>query len=116
MRRLATLVLLLTATACTNKLATTPTPGPTPPPRTETGDLIGLTGAQLSQRFGAPALQVREAGSIKLQFRGTSCVLDTYLYSERSGAQQKVTHVDARDRDGRDADQRSCIASLQRQP
>jgi hypothetical protein len=115
MRRLVTTSLLLFAAACTNKRAALPTPGTVAPARsTESGDLIGLSSSQLSQRFGQPDLQVREASSVKLQFRGRTCILDAYLYPERTGGIQKVTHVDTRDRDGGDTDQDGCIEALQR--
>jgi hypothetical protein len=117
MRRLTAAFLALAATACTNKLAETPAVSGRPAPSvtpTERGDLIGLTSAELTQRLGQPALQVREEGSLKLQFRAKSCVLDAYLYREDKADQSlRVVHVDSRDRDGRDADQRLCLVALQ---
>ena len=89
----------------------------TPPPveaPLERGDLIGLTSGELIQRFGVPALQVREGISLKLQFRGRRCVLDAYLYPPASGrGVERVTHVDSRLSSGVDLDQRACIATLQ---
>ncbi|MBA2466057.1 MAG: hypothetical protein H0V46_00425 [Sphingomonas sp.] len=77
------------------------------------GGLIGLTAAELVQRFGSPALQIREGQSLKLQFRGRGCVLDAYLYLPGSGqGVQRVTHVDARLPSGADIDQRACIGAL----
>ena len=79
------------------------------------GSLVGLTAGELVQRFGQPALQVREGPGLKLQFRGTACVLDAYLYPPPQGVgPERVTHVDARLRSGADTDQLSCIASLTR--
>lgn len=76
-------------------------------------DLLGLTAGELFQRFGTPALQVREGPGLKLQFRGRICVLDAYLYPPPHGrGPERVTHVDARYPSGADADQRSCIAAL----
>ena len=82
-------------------------------PRAPTG-LVGLTASDLVQRFGVPALQVREGAGLKLQFRGRGCVLDAYLYRPVQGAGvERVTHVDARLPSGVDTDQTSCIAALQ---
>ena len=93
-------------------------PGPVdqPPPsphQQQRGDLLGLTAGELVQRFGRPALQVREGPGLKLQFRGR-CVLDVYLYTPPSGqGPERVTHVDSRLPSGMDYDQRSCVAQLQ---
>jgi hypothetical protein len=119
MRRIALIAVLLAA-GCT------PTPGvqqPAPPPSSrppvtirlpqEHGTLIGLTAAELVQRLGSPALQIREGQSLKLQFRGAGCILDAYLYRAVSGqGLERVAHVDARLRSGADTNQNSCIAAL----
>ena len=77
-------------------------------------DLLGLTVAELVQRLGTPALQVREGQGLKLQFRASHCVLDAYLYPPVSGqGADRVTHVDARLRSGADTDQRGCVASIE---
>lgn len=115
MRRLSTIALLLLAAACTNKRATTPTVTyrPAVPQPVERGDLIGLTGDEVAARLGTPALQIPESGSIKLQFRNARCVLDAYLYRGQSGeGAMRVTHVDTRDKEGRDVDQRGCLAAF----
>ena len=113
MRRLAVITALFLS-AC----ATAPQPQPVTPqpvsvtPRVRSG-LVGMTASELIQRFGAPTLQVREGTSLKLQFRGRSCVLDAYLYPAPAGqGLDRVTHVDARLRSGADTDQTSCIAAL----
>ena len=90
-----------------------PRPVPVQPQQVRTG-LIGLTAAELVAHFGSPALQVREGTSLKLQFRGPRCILDTYLYPPASGSgPERVTYVDARLRSGADTDQRSCVAALE---
>ena len=81
----------------------------------ERGDLIGLTAAELVQRLGNPALQIREGQSLKLQFRSASCILDAYLYRPASGqGVERVAHVDARLRSGADTHQAACISTLSR--
>jgi hypothetical protein len=73
--------------------------------------VMGATARQLTARYGAPALDVREGAARKLQFSTAACVLDAYLYP-RSGGEAVVTYVDARMPDGRDMDRASCVAAL----
>jgi hypothetical protein len=95
------------------------TPEPTPAPVTEVprpqvrSSIVGLTASELVGHFGNPALQVREGTSLKLQFRGRSCILDAYLYPSDSGGVQRVTYVDTRVSSGAAADQAACIAALE---
>jgi hypothetical protein len=105
------LALALFVSACATR-PEQPAPEATPVvPQTGTGQLIGLTAAELVSQLGAPALQVREGSSLKLQFRGSSCVLDAYLYSTGHGV-ARVTYVDARLPSGADTDQAACITAL----
>jgi hypothetical protein len=97
--------------------ATRPQPQPQAPaqpaaPQAGVQRLEGMSTSDLVGRFGRPALQVREGTSLKLQFRGRSCVLDAYLYPNQSGI-LRVTHVDTRSPSGADSDQASCISALE---
>lgn len=76
--------------------------------------VIGQDAAGLTRLFGAPDQDFREAGARKLQFRGGSCVLDTYLYPPRSGREPVVTYVDARNAAGEDVDRARCVEALAR--
>ncbi|MBW8841427.1 MAG: hypothetical protein JF608_06385 [Sphingomonadales bacterium] len=76
--------------------------------------VMGRNAAGLTQLFGAPNADVREGSARKLQFQGTFCVLDTYLYPGRNGAEPIVTYVDARQPDGSPIDRASCVAALER--
>jgi hypothetical protein len=82
-------------------------------PRTARSGLAGLTAAELVGHFGNPALQVREGTSLKLQFRGRSCVLDAYLYPSQGDNTLRVTHIDARSPNGADIDQAACVSALE---
>lgn len=74
--------------------------------------VIGATARQLTARYGAPALDIREGSARKLQFSAPACVLDAYLYPRSNGGEAIVTYVDARMPDGRDIDRASCVAAL----
>ena len=93
---------------------------PPPQPYSTLGleGVIGSTARALVAQFGLPALDLHEGSARKLQFSGPACVLDTYLYPSRDGAEAVVTHVDARLPDGRETDRSSCVAALnaQQQP
>jgi hypothetical protein len=103
--------------------ATAPEPPParlpqrvpaTPSPQLR-GELIGMTASELVQRLGTPALQIREGRSLKLQFRGSRCILDAYLYPPGDAVgPERVAHVDARLRSGVETDPRTCIAGMSR--
>ena len=90
-------------------------PSPVRPSPQLRGELIGMTASELVQRLGTPALQIREGGSLKLQFRGSRCILDAYLYSpgDASGP-ERVAHVDARLSSGAETDPRICVATMSR--
>ena len=113
MRRYLALSLCLLVAAC----ATAPTPqtaapAPVQVQPTEQNGLVGLTIQDLVGRFGAPALQVREGSSLKLQFRNPRCVLDAYLYPSGSSGTLKVMHVDTRLPSGADMPQAACTTAL----
>jgi hypothetical protein len=112
MRRLvlaSTLLLAACATRPQQPAQEAPPPQPTSP---QARQLIGLTPNDLVGHFGHPALQIREGNSMKLQFRGRSCVLDAYLYPS-TGGQLRVTHVDTRAPTGFGTDQAACILALE---
>ena len=114
MRRL-TLAAVLFLAGCATRPQTpvAEPPKPVEEPHVRT-DVLGLTASELVQRFGTPALQIREGVGLKLQFRSRSCVLDAYLYPPASGSgPERVAHVDARLHSGADTDQIGCIATLQ---
>lgn len=76
--------------------------------------VVGKTAAQLVALFGPADLDGREGQARKLQFVGPVCVLDTYLYPSKAGAEPVVTYIDARLPSGDDIDRASCIAALSR--
>ena len=111
-RSVLTFALLLAGCATRpQQPAQTPQTIVTPSPHTRS-DLLGLTANDLVQRFGNPALQIREGAGLKLQFRRRGCVLDAYLYAAPAGGVQRVAHVDTRWPTGADPDQTACITAL----
>jgi hypothetical protein len=85
-----------------------------PPPIGGLERVMGQNAAGLTQTFGPPNADVREGTARKLQFQGTFCVLDTYLYPGKNGGEQTVTYLDARQPDGSPIDRASCVAALAR--
>ena len=108
---------MLFAAACAPRPQQAPPPQPAEQPQPqEQNSLAGLTAQELVGRFGAPALQIREGNSLKLQFRGPRCVMDAYLYPTGNSGTLKVTHVDTRLPSGGDMDQAACIFALRNRP
>jgi hypothetical protein len=118
MRRSIAFSLMLVVAACAPRpqQVSAPPPPAAPPPAEQQNSLAGLTAQELVGRFGSPALQIREGNSLKLQFRGPRCVMDTYLYPSGSAGTLKVTHVDTRLPSGGDIDQAACIFALRNRP
>ncbi|HET9628063.1 MAG TPA: hypothetical protein VI199_06470 [Novosphingobium sp.] len=79
--------------------------------------VIGATGSDLVRQFGPARLDVLEGDARKLQFSGTACVLDIYLYPAAPGREPQASYVDARRAsDGQDVDRAACIAAMRRGP
>jgi hypothetical protein len=77
--------------------------------------VIGADARRLTELFGPARLTVPEGDALKLQFSGSACVLDVYLYPLRPGGQPAATHVEARrPSDGQDTDRAACVAALRR--
>ena len=78
--------------------------------------VIGADGAGLVRQFGPPRLDIQEDDARKLQWSGTACILDVYLYPTGSGGRATATYLDARASDGRDTDRAACVAALRKRP
>ena len=77
--------------------------------------VIGATGAELTRQFGTPRLDVLEGDARKLQYSGSACVLDIYLYPPKKRGDPQATHVDARrGSDGQDVDRAACVEALRK--
>lgn len=78
--------------------------------------VLGEDAATLTRLLGKPDADLIEGAARKLQFGSGICVLDAYLYPPANNprATAVVTHVDARQPDGRPIDRASCVAALTR--
>ena len=56
--------------------------------------LIGMTSNELERLLGEPGFRRRDDPAEIWQYRGTTCLLDIFLYREKDGI--KVSYVDAR--------------------
>jgi hypothetical protein len=112
MRRLLLLAAFSLLAACAPRVqAPAPLPGPVVP--RPTGALIGLTAAELAQKFGVPTLQVREGPGTKLQWSKNGCVIDVYLYPpDGARGPDRSTFADARRTSGVDISLEACLAFL----
>jgi len=109
------------ATRPASRPAMTPVRPPvrTPPPTARIQSLPGLEGVigasapELVRQFGQPRLDVSEGDARKLQYIGTACVLDIFLYPPQPGREPQATYVEARRAsDGQDVDRAACVAAL----
>lgn len=78
--------------------------------------VIGADALQLGRQFGTPRLDVIDDDARKLQWTGTACILDVYLYPQPGSSRATATYVDARRGDGRDVDRAACVAALRKAP
>jgi hypothetical protein len=75
--------------------------------------VIGANQGQLVRMFGEPRLDVWEGDARKLQFSGTACVLDVFLYPSTASKEPHASYVDARrSSDGQDVDRGACVTAL----
>lgn len=107
-------------TPATRPATRLPTPQPRPAPTIQVAPglegVIGADGDALVRQFGAPRLDIKEEDARKLQWSGTACILDVYLYPPQAGGRPTATYVDARRGDGREVDRAACVAALRQRP
>ncbi|MBA4161356.1 MAG: hypothetical protein C0515_04610, partial [Novosphingobium sp.] len=77
--------------------------------------VIGADADALARQFGAARLEVWEGDARKLQFSGSACILDVYLYPAARGGEPQATYVEARRAsDGQEVDRAACVAALRK--
>jgi hypothetical protein len=124
MRRFLPLVPILLLAACgeaemARPVAAISQPAPhmthhAPPHDIATASVVGADAEALIRQFGPPRLDIHDGDARKLQWSGTACILDAYLYPPAQGGQATATFVDARRGDGRDVDRTACITALRK--
>jgi hypothetical protein len=72
--------------------------------------LINLTDRDLMARLGRPDFRREEASAQIWQYRGTSCVLDVFLYED--GNVLRVVHATTRGRSETGSDSDRCVPEL----
>jgi hypothetical protein len=78
--------------------------------------VLGTRAGVLTRRFGAARIDLTEGDARKLQFLGSGCVLDIFLYPDRPGAEPLAAHVETRSRkDGSKTDPARCIREVESQ-
>lgn len=77
-------------------------------------DVIGARAEELQRKFGAAQLDIWEGDARKLQFSGSACVMDIYLYPPQAGGTPVATHIETRRAsDGQAVDRAACVRALQ---
>lgn len=74
--------------------------------------LIGADARALIRMLGEPRLDIRDPEVRKLQFGNGRCVVDAYLYPQRSRGDPVVTYAEARTVDGTAMDVTACVDRL----
>jgi hypothetical protein len=124
MRALLPFVLIPLLAACgeaevTRPVAVVSQPAPhvthhAPPRDAAMASVIGADADALIRQFGPPRLDIHDGDARKLQWSGTACILDAYLYPTTTGGRLAATYLDTRRGDGRDVDHTACITALRR--
>jgi hypothetical protein len=78
----------------------------------DVGRLAGLDSTQVASLLGPADFRRADGPAEVLQYRGTGCVLDIYLYRDDAGAGYRVTYVEARDRQAARTAPQPCLSSV----
>lgn len=126
MRAIAILIPALLLAGCATTDAAVPLPAPAlsqpephlihhaPPRDNPMAGVIGADAEALVRRFGQPRLDIREGDARKLQWSGSACVLDAFLYPGEHGSRAVVTYIDTRRGDGQAVDRAACVVALRK--
>lgn len=76
----------------------------------EDSGIIGLDQLAVQKLLGEPGLVRREAPAEIWQYRHAGCVLDLFLYREKTGS--RVLHAEARTLDAKPTATKACIDAL----
>jgi len=76
--------------------------------------LTGLGPTQLDELLGPPQFKRTDGPARLMQYRNDACVLDVFVYENRSTGESRVEHVEARDHGLRGMPETTCLAALLR--
>lgn len=93
------------------------TPRPAQPDRPlpaepSSSGIIGSDARALIRLLGEPRLDIRDPEARKLQFSNGRCILDAYLYAQRSRREPVVSYAEARTTAGATMDVATCVGQL----
>lgn len=71
--------------------------------------LVGMSREDVTELLGPPMFRRREMPAEIWQYRATSCTLDLFLYKDAKGDTYKVTHVEARGKNGAKLGPSDCL-------
>ena len=86
--------------------ATVAPAAPAPPP----ADLIGMAARELERTLGAPGLKRTDPPAEVWQYARAACTVNLFLYAPENGAQHRVEHIEAFDKNGASVDPAQCLA------
>jgi hypothetical protein len=98
----------LLESAAPENSAAAPAPVPAKPARPE--DILGLAADAIEKLLGRPELVRRDAPAQVWQYRSASCIVDLYLYPEKTS--YRVAFIEARDRSAARMAADRCFDSL----
>lgn len=84
------------------------TPAPAP---ADASTLVGRSAREVAELLGEPQLRRRDPPAELWQYRAGPCVLDLFLYADRTGGAATVAHVEMRANHA-DANRAECLRAL----
>ena len=72
-------------------------------------NLVGKSENEVQSSLGKPAFTRQDGPARVYQYRGTSCLLDVFLYKE--GSAYRVKHAEVRQRSGNRLTENACLAN-----
>ncbi len=84
---------------------------PPPPDRVTIERLMGANEGALNRLLGPPQFHRRDPPARLVRYRAATCLLDLFLYPGEGGV-PRVTHIEARGRDGNDKPAAPCLESI----
>jgi len=91
--------------------ALAPPPAPVLP-RLRPDELRGSVGDQVTSLLGDPDFRRDDPPAQLMQYQGSHCILDLFLYADEAGGPHRVAHVETRSRSVAKVSGEDCLQSL----